>query len=64
VAADAEGLLGRAHKAIEAGDWPAARAAFQARARARRAAEALAELGNVLWWMGEADASVRCLERA
>ncbi len=57
-------LLGQAQKALEAGDWSTVKASFEAALEQQESAEALAGLGNVLWWLGQTDASVRCLEHA
>jgi len=59
-----EVLLGEAQSAIEAGDWRTARARFEAALEHDEIAEALFGLGNVLWWLGETEPSVRLLERA
>jgi DNA-binding CsgD family transcriptional regulator len=47
--------------ALAAGDWAAARAAFEAN---EESAEALSGLGTALMWLGETDAAVRAREQA
>lgn len=59
-----EALLGDAQRALDAGEWSAAREAFEAALEDGESAEALFGLGNALWWLGETEASVRCQERA
>jgi ATP/maltotriose-dependent transcriptional regulator MalT len=59
-----EALLGEAQSAVEAGDWVTARARFEAVLEHEEIAEAYFGLGNVLWWLGETEPSVRSLERA
>ena len=59
-----EGLLVEAQAAVAAGDWAGARKAFEAALARGESAEARFGLGNVLWWLGETDASVRHLEQA
>jgi ATP/maltotriose-dependent transcriptional regulator MalT len=64
VGTELEELLGAAQSAVEAGDWRTARGCFEASLELEEVAEALFGLGNVLWWLGETELSVRCLERA
>ncbi len=59
-----EALLGEAQSAVEVGDWRTARARFEAVLEQEEIAEACFGLGNVLWWLGETEPSVRSLERA
>lgn len=59
-----EALLGEAQRAVEVGDWRTARARFEAVLEQEEIAEACFGLGNVLWWLGETEPSVRSLERA
>ena len=59
-----EALLGEAQSAVEVGDWHIARARFEAVLEEEEIAEAYFGLGNVLWWLGETEPSVRSLERA
>lgn len=53
-----------ARAAVAEGDWRAARRAFEALLGQDPTAEVLAGLGDVLWWLGETDASVRHREQA
>lgn len=53
--------LAEGEAALAAGDWAAARTAFEA---AEPSAEALAGLGTALMWLGETDAAVRAREQA
>lgn len=53
-----------AQAAVAAGDWATARAALEALAVREPAAETLAGLGDVLWWLGETEGAVRWQERA
>jgi hypothetical protein len=46
------------------GDWASAKASFQAVLDREESAEALAGLGNVLWWLGETEASIDRTQRA
>lgn len=62
--AETEGPLAEAQAAVAAGDWASARTAFRAALDVEESAEALFGLGNVLWWLGETDGSLRNLERA
>jgi DNA-binding CsgD family transcriptional regulator/tetratricopeptide (TPR) repeat protein len=57
-------LAEAARAAVTAGDWAAARSAFEALAAREPVAEALAGLGDVLWWLGETDEAVRYQEQA
>ena len=57
-------LLARAQQAIEAGDWSAARAAFEAVLEYEASGEVLFGLGVALWWLGETEGSLRRWERA
>jgi ATP/maltotriose-dependent transcriptional regulator MalT len=62
--ADTVALLRQAREAVQAGEWSAARSGFEAALAQEESAEALFGLGNVLWWLGETEASVRFQERA
>jgi DNA-binding NarL/FixJ family response regulator len=53
--------LAEGEAALAAGDWAAARTAFE---RAEPSAEALAGLGTALMWLGETDAAVQAREQA
>lgn len=57
-------LAERAQAAAAAGDWVSARRAFTTLLARAPSAEALAGLGDVLWWLGETDAAVRHHEQA
>jgi len=61
---NAEALLARAQRALEAGQWSIAREAFQSVLEPGESAEARFGLGVVLWWLGETEASLRQHERA
>src|SRR5436190_3056488 len=58
-----EDLL-RGREALEAGDWNAARAAFDSAVDADPSAEALDGLGRTLWWLGDVDGAIENRERA
>jgi DNA-binding CsgD family transcriptional regulator len=51
-------------RALEAGDWAAARAAFEAVLAREESAAALMGLGDALAWQGEADAALEAWQRA
>ncbi|HET6580202.1 MAG TPA: LuxR C-terminal-related transcriptional regulator [Gemmatimonadales bacterium] len=55
---------GAAWAAVAAGDWPAARTAFEALVDVEPSPEALAGLGDVLWWLGDTSAAIGHQERA
>jgi DNA-binding CsgD family transcriptional regulator len=57
-------LLASGNEALEAGDWPAAKSAFESALEQEETAEALFGLGDALWWLGEIEPSIRCRERA
>ncbi len=60
-----ERLAEAAQAAVAAGEWATARSAFEALTAHQPAPpEALAGLGDVLWWLGETDEAVRYQERA
>jgi DNA-binding CsgD family transcriptional regulator len=59
-----ETLLARAQQAMEGGEWPAAREAFEAVLERAESGEALYGLGMALWWLGETEPSLRRWERA
>ena len=52
------------HEALEAGRWAEARAAFEEALVGTGSAEALAGLGDALFFLGDIGESVRCRERA
>jgi DNA-binding CsgD family transcriptional regulator len=64
VPADADALLGAADQALKAGDWATARSSFEAALAQKETPEGLLGLGHALWWLQEAEASLRCRERA
>lgn len=59
-----QALLAAGQTASLAGDWTSAKAAFQDALAIEESAEALAALGNVLWWLGETEASIDRTQRA
>jgi DNA-binding CsgD family transcriptional regulator len=60
--ADASLIAGRA--ALEAGQWSAAKSAFETAVEQSPTAEALVGLGEAVWWLGDVTASVRHRESA
>jgi hypothetical protein len=56
--------LARGYEALAAGDWEAARAAFQSTPGAEEDPEALDGLGRALWWLREREQAVVHRERA
>jgi ATP/maltotriose-dependent transcriptional regulator MalT len=64
VSVDSDALLAAGQRALEAGEWSAARSSFEAVLELEESAAALLGLGNALWWLDETDASLRCRERA
>lgn len=63
-AADPDDLLAAGSAALAAGQWAGARAAFEDALAREPTAEAHAGLADVLWWVGETQASVQHHERA
>ena len=63
-AADPDDLLATGSAALAAGKWAGARAAFEDALAREPTAEAHAGLADVLWWVGETQASVQHHERA
>lgn len=59
-----EEVTARGHEALEAGQWAQARAAFEEALVGTGSADALAGLGDALFFLGEVGESVRCRERA
>ncbi|MFW6090576.1 MAG: LuxR C-terminal-related transcriptional regulator [Actinomycetota bacterium] len=57
-------LLDDAERALADGDWATARDAFAAALEISESAEALAGLGEALWWLGEVPTAVEYGERA
>jgi hypothetical protein len=49
-------------EALGRGAWKEARSAFEDAARADESPEILFGLGVALWWLGEIQGSVRCME--
>lgn len=64
VQAEPEAVLDRGRQAIEAGQWVAAKEAFEAVLRREESAEALFGRGVALWWLGETEAALHDWERA
>jgi DNA-binding CsgD family transcriptional regulator len=64
VATEVEAFLGAGQEALEAGEWEAARAAFEQALERDEAGEALYGLGTALYWLTETEAAVHTLERA
>jgi len=58
-AADPDDLLATGSAALAAGQWAGARAAFEDALAREPTAEAHAGLADVLWWVGETQASVQ-----
>ncbi|GIU95349.1 MAG: hypothetical protein KatS3mg012_1806 [Gaiellaceae bacterium] len=59
-----DGSLARGHEALAAGEWEAARAAFEQELARADSAEALDGLGRALWWLREEREAVVARERA
>jgi DNA-binding CsgD family transcriptional regulator len=59
-----DGLLAAGEKALGAGDWAAARAAFGESVGISATARGLAGLGDAHWWLGDVRAAFSCWERA
>jgi DNA-binding NarL/FixJ family response regulator len=57
-------LIGAGQRALAAGNWPAARAAFEEALADDDAAEALDGLGQALWWQNEPGAAIELRQRA
>lgn len=57
-------LIAKGSKALGRGDWPAARAAFEAALRPGETPEALEGLGLAAWWLDLADVVFDARERA
>jgi DNA-binding CsgD family transcriptional regulator len=64
VSTDTNHLAETARTAAAAGDWDTAREAWATLLATEPTAEALAGLGDVLWWLGRTDESVRYQEQA
>ena len=63
-AADPDDLLATGSAALAAGQWAGARAAYEDALAREPTAEAHAGLADLLWWVGETQASVQHHERA
>lgn len=61
---DGAALIAAGDAALQAGEWAAARDAFQEALALGDTAEALNGLGDALWWLGEISASIDLRERA
>ena len=62
--AAAEGGVAEGYEALAAGDWEAAREAFESALRTEEFPEALDGLGRALWWLRESEQAVVYRERA
>ena len=62
--AAAEGGVAEGYEALAAGDWEAAREAFESALRSDEFPEALDGLGRALWWLRESEQAVVYRERA
>ena len=57
-------LIAVGQQALGAGDWAAARAAFEQALAPAETAEALDGLGQALWWQNEPDKAIELRQRA
>jgi DNA-binding CsgD family transcriptional regulator len=64
VSVDSDTLLAAGQRALNAGEWSAARSSFEAALELEESPAALLGLGNALWWLDETEASLRRRERA
>jgi DNA-binding CsgD family transcriptional regulator/tetratricopeptide (TPR) repeat protein len=64
VSVESDALVDAGERALEAGEWSAARSSFEAALELEETPEALRGLGNALWWLDETEASLRSRERA
>jgi DNA-binding NarL/FixJ family response regulator len=64
VSGEAESLLATGNEALKAGEWAAAKAAFEGALAQEETAEALFGLGDALWWLGDVEAAIGARERA
>jgi DNA-binding NarL/FixJ family response regulator len=64
VASEVEALLDAGRSALHQGAWAEAEGTFRTVLALEELPEALAGLGEALWWLGETEEAVRCLERA
>jgi DNA-binding CsgD family transcriptional regulator len=63
-APDVDELVRDGRAALDAGEWAAARVAFEACLQAVERPDALLGLSDALWWLGETDGAVRRCEEA
>ena len=64
VAPTVEEMAQAARAAVASGDWAAARTCFEALVEREPAPEALAGLGDTLWWLGRTGETIRYQEQA
>jgi uncharacterized protein HemY len=64
VAQEGEALVAAGQAALQAGEWATALDSFVAALEHEESPEALAGLGDALWWLGEISESVAFRERA
>ena len=64
VASTAEEMPQAARTALASGDWATARALFETLVEREPTPEALAGLGDTLWWLGRTDDAIRYQEQA
>jgi len=64
IASVGDGIVLSGDEALKAGDWEAARAAFEPALAAGETPEALDGLGQALWWLGDVDGAIASRERA
>ena len=64
VASTVEEMARAARTAVASGDWAAARACFETLVEREPTPEALAGLGDTLWWLGRTDDAIRYQEQA
>jgi DNA-binding NarL/FixJ family response regulator len=61
---ETEALLASGNEALKTGDWPAAKASFEAVLAQEAAPEAMFGLGDALWWLGDVQQAIRYREQA
>jgi uncharacterized protein HemY len=61
---EAEALIGSGKEALKAGDWLAARAAFEAAFEQKKSPEAMFGAGDAVRWLCEIELAIRYRERA
>ena len=64
MSASSDSFRDAGERALEAGEWSAARSSFEAALELEETPEAQVGLGNALWWLDETEASLRYRERA